>query len=68
MAENPFKVNDRVTFKPGPNSSSRVTGTVTKIFPATGGRGGSIFLVVKDDEGTERKVRPGAATMAQKAA
>jgi len=68
MAEIPFKVKDRVSFKPGPNSSSNVTGTVTGITAATGGRGGSAFLVVKGDDGKERKVRPGAATLVQKAA
>lgn len=66
MAEIPFKVKDRVSFKPGPNSSSNVTGTVTGITEATGGRGGSSFLVAQGDDGKECKVRLGAATLATK--
>lgn len=57
-----IKVGDRVKFRPGPRSNTKVSGTVKEITEKTGGKGGSSFLVVTCDDGKERKVRPGGAT------
>ncbi|QCO07284.1 hypothetical protein [Azospirillum argentinense] len=51
-----FKKGDRVSFKPGPKAKDNVTATVSAIEGA--------FLVTKDDDGKERRVRPGACTAA----
>lgn len=51
-----FTNGSRVSFLPGPRSSTRVTATVT-------GQEGA-FLVTKDDAGKVRKVRPGSCAAA----
>lgn len=63
-----FKKGDRVSFKPGPKAAGNVTGEVVGVTTATGGRGGSSYLVVKCDDGKERKARPGSCSPAGKKA
>ena len=49
-----IKVGDKVRFLPAPRSPAHTTATVTGEVGTSKGR----FLVTKDDQGFERKVRP----------
>lgn len=51
-----FKNGDTVKFKAGPKSTGLTTAKVT-------GKHG-VYLVTTDDAGKERRVRPGACTLA----
>lgn len=64
MSTSTFAVGSRVTFRPG-RSKTFVTGIVEQvILPTTTGRGASVFLAVKCDDGVVRKTRPGACRAA----
>lgn len=58
-----FKIGDRVLYLPGPRSSSKRKGVVTGFHEVPSRSDAlSVFIVVVDDEdGKVRKVRPGSA-------
>ena len=64
MTTTSFSNGARVAFKPGPRATATITGTVESTVTSGTGRGKATFLVVRCDDGRERKIRPGAARAA----